>query len=286
MKNEIRALLQDPRVEEHMLRPEGPVERCFKAITAPSDQVFQGEATFAEEDFNFQRPLKRSITRSGSEEAKVFLEELNEEGAISKLVKYLNSFTPKVIQGCADISSESTKNIFAELRRELKKQGKNLTIFIEDFTAFTGIDAELITVLAAPHGGENEDLCRVTSIIGITDAYYSQFRGNFLNRVDYQINVTEAAYGTSEFLIEMTARYLNAIYCSPLRIEEWFKSEGAALEKLPLSDFYPSYEWDTTLINGKKVTLYPFNNNSIVRLYNALYDPMNVARSHDNTGAK
>jgi hypothetical protein len=194
----------------------------------------------------------------------------------------LNSFTPKVIQDCAEISSEGTREIFLQLRRELKKQNKNLTIFIEDFTAFTGLDAELITVLASEHGGENSDLCRVTSIIGITDQYYKQFRGNFTDRVQYQVFVNPGSYGSSDFLIEMTARYLNAIYCEPHQIEEWF-ANGAKETELPNSGFTPGYPWDTATVAGKELTLYPFNKKAIQSLYKGLSEDGNTSRGYEKT---
>lgn len=282
VRRDIAAFLSDPRVEQHMLRVGGPVDRCFNAITAPSDQVFKGESTFSEEDFNLPREMKRAIKNSGSDEAENILGEISDEDYVSKLVKYLNSFTPKVIQGCADISSEGTKEVFLQLRRELKKQGKNLTIFIEDFTAFTGLDAELITVLAAEHGGENSDLCRVTSVIGITDQYYKQFRGNFTDRVQYQVFVNASSYGSPEFLVEMTARYLNAIYCEPKKIEEWF-ANGAQAKALPSSDFKPEFPWDSTRVEGKELTLYPFNKKSILGLYDALSEDGNTSRGYEKT---
>ena len=282
VRRDIAAFLADPRVEQHMLRIGGPIDRCFNAITAPSDQVFKGESTFSEEDFSLPRDMKRAIKNSGSDEAENILGEISDADYVSKLVKYLNSFTSKVIQNCADISSEGTKEVFLQLRRELKKQGKNLTIFIEDFTAFTGLDTELITVLAAEHGGENSDLCRVTSIIGITDQYYKQFRGNFTDRVQYQVFVNAGSYGSPEFLIEMTARYLNAIYCDPKKIEEWF-AQGALEKELPCSGFAPEYPWDTTTIAGNELTLYPFNKKSVLALYEALSEDGNSSRGYEKT---
>lgn len=282
VRRDIAAFLSDPRVEQHMLRVGGPVDRCFNAITAPSDQVFKGESTFSEEDFKLPRDMKRAIKNSGSDEAENILGEISDDDYVIKLVRYLNSFTPKVIQGCADISSEGTKEVFLQLRRELKKQGKNLTIFIEDFTAFTGLDSELITVLAAEHGGENSDLCRVTSVIGITDQYYKQFRGNFTDRVQYQVFVNSSSYGSQEFLTEMTARYLNAIYCDPKKIEEWF-SNGAQAKELPVSGFKPDYPWDTTVVDGKELTLYPFNKKAIWALYQGLSEDGNTSKGYEKT---
>ena len=48
----------------------------------------------------------------------------------------------------------------------------------------------------------------------ITDGYYDSFRDNFKDRVTKQIKVTEQSFGDDEFLLELAARYLNAIYCS------------------------------------------------------------------------
>lgn len=269
VRRDIVAFLSDSRVEQHMLRPGGPVDRCFTLLTAPTDKVLHREPAFAEDDFNLSKEAKRGIKKSGSEEAQSILDEIAEDIYVRKLVKYLNGFTPAVIQGCAEISSEGTKEIFLQLRRELKRQGKNLTIFIEDFTAFTGMDSELITVLASEHGGENSDLCRVTSIIGITERYYKNFVGNFTDRVQYQVFVNSDSFGTQDFLVEMTARYLNAIYCDPKHIEDWYNN-GAVSSLLPISGFSPNYPWDSIDIAGKSFTLYPLNKKAIVSLYNGL----------------
>lgn len=266
----IADFLYDPRVRMHLLREDGAIDRCYKAITSPSDSVFGGEAIFNIADFKLSRAQMRELANSGAKESQDFAEEIYESPEdISRFVQYLNQFTPKVIQSCAEISSESTREVFLQLRRSLKEQGKGLTIFIEDFTAFTGIDAELITVLASEHGGENKDLCRVTSIIGITDAYYGQFKDNFTDRVQFQINVTENAYGTEEFIVEMAARYLNAIYCDPAVINEWFLA-GADFRKLPCSGIRPAYSWETVTINQSDLTLYPFTISSLIVLYNNL----------------
>lgn len=282
VRRELVAFLSDERVKQQMFRRGGPIDRCYTAITAPSSEVFHGESTFSEDDFKLSHAIKREIKNSGSSEAETFLEELDDEDAVEKLVRYLNKFTPNIIQGCADISSEGTKEVFLQLRRELKKQGKNLTIFIEDFTAFTGLDSELITVLASEHGGVNSDLCRVTSVIGITDQYYKQFRGNFTDRVQYQVFVNAGCYGSSEFLVEMTARYLNAIYCDPQRIKEWF-DHGAFTNALPASGFAPQYPWDTATIAGQELTLYPFNKKSINELYERLREDNNASRGYERT---
>ena len=266
---DIASYLADSRVSEHLLREGGAISKCYNVITAPSNQILQDATIFTEEDFNVSKII-RAVMKQGDPQASLMASSLKgDDFEITKLINYLNSFTREVIQRCADISSENAETIFAQLRRDLKKQGKNLTIFIEDFTGFTGIDQELITALSYEHGGDYKDLCRVTSVIGITNDYYYAFRGNFKDRVTHQIEVTDRSYGTDEFIIQMAGRYLNAIYSNPAELRSWYES-GADSSDLPISDFAPPCVWETTTIEGKQVTLYPFNRHSLLALYEAL----------------
>ncbi len=266
---DIASFLSDSRVSEHLLREGGAISRCYNIITAPSNQVLKTTSIFDEEDVNVSKIL-RAVIKQGDPQASDFASTLKgDEDEIIKLVNYLNRFTREVVQRCADISSESTKTVFEQLRKDLKKQGKNLTLFIEDFTGFTGIDSELITVLSTEHGGDYEDLCRVTAIIGITNDYYDQFRDNFTDRVTHQISVTDRSYGTDDFIIQMAGRYLNAIYCSVDELRRW-NSSGAKLENLPISTFTPPCKWESITVAEKEMTLYPFNKRALLSLYESL----------------
>jgi hypothetical protein len=265
----IAQYLSDGRVQDFLMREDGAISRCYRVITAPSNQVLKEERIFTEEDFGSKEAQKvnRTVIKDGNPDSQDFVQTIyGNDDEVMRLVNYLNQFTNNVVQHCADISSESTKSVFEKMRKDLKKQRKNLTIFIEDFTSFTGIDSELITALSSPHTGEYDYLCRVTAIIGITDGYYDQFKDNFKERVTYQINVNERSYGTSDFLVHMTAKYLNAIYCDPEQIHTWNQS-GASLKDLPISDFKTPCEWESVEINGQKYTLYPFNRKAIKILY-------------------
>lgn len=266
---DIASYLSDSRVRGHLLREGGAITRCYNVITAPSNQVLKESTIFTEDDFSVSKII-RAVIKQGDPQAADFASTLKgDDYEIVRLANYLNRFTRDVVQRCADISSESTKTVFTQMRRDLKKQGKNLTLFIEDFTGFTGIDSELLTVLSTEHGGNYSDLCRVTAVIGITDAYYDQFRDNFTDRVTHQISVTDRSYGTDDFLVQMAGRYLNAIYCDPDLLRQWNES-GADIATLPISQYKTPCKWETTDIEGKEVTLYPFNRRALVRLYESL----------------
>lgn len=265
----IASFLSDSRIKERLLAEGGPISRCYQVITSPSDQVLKDSTIFTVADFDDKKVIK-SVYRKGDPKASDYANTLlHDSDEITLLVNYLNRFTREVVQRCADVSSESTKTMFEQLRRDLKKQNKNLTLFIEDFTGFTGIDSELITVLSTEHGGDYADLCRVTALVGITNAYYDQFRDNFTDRVTHQISVTDRSYGTDEFLVQLTGRYLNAIYTDPKVLREWYKP-GQELTEVPVSNFMAPCRWETTTIDGREVTLYPFNRKAIRGLYDQL----------------
>ena len=272
---DIAAFLLDTRVQNYMMRPDGPVDRCYQKITAGATSVVSEdtEKVFTEEDFVFPGDVARSIKKESAEEVKnYYLYELGkgeEKKKITQLVSYLNHFTSGVIQNCANITSENARDLFVNLRKSLHEEGKNLTIFIEDFTSFSIVESELITALSVENGGNYSDLCRVTSVIGITDGYYGDFRDNFKTRVTKQIRVTEQSFGGEEFLLEMAARYLNAIYCKTESVREWYKGNAVG-DTLPDSGFTPGYEWDSVEIGGKSYTLYPFNHKSLLTFYNRL----------------
>lgn len=266
---DIASYLSDSRVKEHLLREGGAISRCYTVITAPSNQVLKTTEVFTDEDFDV-RKIITAVIKQGDPQASDFASTIkSDKDEIHKLVNYLNRFTSEVVKRCADISSESTKAVFEQLRKDLKKQGKNLTLFIEDFTGFTGIDSELITVLSTEHGGDYADLCRVTSIIGITNDYYDQFRDNFTDRVTHQISVTDDSFGTPEFLTQMAGRYINSIYCDPSALRSW-NNQGADFESLPINNFVAPCEWDTVKIGSKETTIYPFNKTALLALYESL----------------
>lgn len=270
----IAAFLYDLRVQEYLMRPEGPIDRCYQMINAGAKTIVtdETETIFTVDDFKLPRAVERAIKTDSAEEVRSFyLYELKDEdeSAIAKLVAYLNHFTSGVMQSCANITSENARDLFVNLRKSLYREGKNLTIFIEDFTSFSIVESELITALSVENGGKYSDLCRVTSVIGITDGYYDSFRDNFKDRVTKQIKVTEQSYGGEDFLLEMAARYINAIYSSPESVKDWYKGSAVG-DTMPTAEFVPDFVWDKVEIGDQSYTLYPFNRHSLLSLYDKL----------------
>jgi len=102
---------------------------------------------------------------------------------------YSNGMVEAVIQQCTGILPGDFEQIFIEVRRELKRQQKDLILLIEDITAFTGIDQGLLNALVVSHTGENADrqMCKLVSLVGTTSEYYEKFRSNYRDRVTQYI---------------------------------------------------------------------------------------------------
>ena len=68
-----------------------------------------------------------------------------------------------------------------------------MALFIEDITAFTGLDTGLIEALVAEHRGEQQaSLCRLLSVVGITDGYYTdKFPDNIKDRVTHRFGLND-----------------------------------------------------------------------------------------------
>ncbi|MGI6647905.1 MAG: hypothetical protein ACOX5W_02295 [Bacillota bacterium] len=262
--------LLDDTIRNYLMREEGPITRFYELIARPHGSAQGIEATFKPEDFTSMRSIMADVQRNGNNETRRVFAEVKELKGAEKLSTYLNRFAHAVIQTCANIAQGDAEEMFRQLRLDLKREGKALTVLIEDMTTFTGIDSELIKILSVQHGGEYKDLCRVTSVIGITDAYYeAHFMGNFQNRVTHQISVDSNAFGSEETLAQMAARYINAAYMTRQEVIDWYK-QGAEAAQLPYRTWEPDFGWETVDVAGQAFSLFPFTKRALSDLFSRL----------------
>ncbi|WP_139490106.1 hypothetical protein [Brevibacillus dissolubilis] len=269
-RRRLASFLRDDDVKKILMEDDGPISRFYELLAKPHGVKQQVEAAFRAEDFMGMRKIMNTIQRNGSQDAKLIIARVLKENEAEKLATYLNRFSHAVIQQCANMAQGDVGEMIRQLRLDLKREGKALTVLIEDMTTFTGLDAELIKVLSVPHEGEYQDLCRVTSVIGLTNAYYdTYFRDNFQNRVTHQINVDGNIFGDADTLGEMAARYINATYMTKQEAKEW-NERGAEQELLPYRTWEPDFEWESERIADREFSLFPFNRRSLLNLFNRL----------------
>lgn len=289
----ISTFLLDQTVREHFKRPDGPIERVVKYLQEGrgirSDEV----PGFKPEELVLDPQQRGKISHEGYRNVQEVADDISRDNSKQRdqLTRYLNFLlTNYAISRTANLTSSDLREMFNELRRHLQQQKQNLALFIEDITAFTGIDAGLIDVLITQHtGGANRAFCRLTSVIGITDAYFTDnLPDNVRERITHQLTLNaKAGVDESDMLrdgntiVEFAARYLNAIRLDEEDLERWEK-RGAIETSLPNACIscrfrepcHNAFGYANISIEvgdtQAQVGLYPFNSTALVRMYRNL----------------
>ena len=272
-QRKIAAFLKDDRIKDYLLRPKGPLERIYSKIDERETIVdLDVKAEFYPEDFYIDSELYQKIDQYGDLSAKRLTKKLYSDVSREKearaLSKYLNGFVEEVIQHTTNIEPGDIEQIFTNIRHQLFTQNKNLTIFIEDITSFTGVDKSLLNALLRENEGEDEkeEICRISSIIGSTTSFIQdKFLDNHKDRVSTYIYIPDNQFDQKQ-LFEFVGRYVNAMSLTKERLKEWVLA-GAHPEDYPVHECIEGKNWDYIISDDHKLPLYPFSKNAIVNLY-------------------
>lgn len=275
MKRKVVAFLNNEIVHDFLLRKKGPIERMYSKIAEHSTVDRDTIAQFEKEDFLVSQDLYESIQRAGADRKaeRLALELLSDEkGATTakKLADYLNQFRNDVIQRCAGIEPGDFKQIFLDIRKELFRLDKKLTLFIEDVTSFTGVDTALLDALIEEHTGKRDggSLCRISSVVGTTNNYLQHnFKDNHKDRITKYVYIPSDVLD-EDGLYEFVARYVNTMSLNEDIISDWVNGH-ANPEDYPIHDVVEGKNWEYINVgHEKKINIYPFTKNSILYFYN------------------
>lgn len=276
-RKRIAPLLNNELFKGRMMADDGPIERIYTKV-AENTSVDNRDiiAEFSASDFNVDIGFVDQVVRDGGDKKAIkLLEKINIEPEVAdSIAKYLNSKVEIVIQSCAGLEPGDFEQVFKEIRKELKKQGRSLTLLIEDITAFTGVNEALLNVLTTWHTGdyEQEGMCRISSIIGTTSEYFkSNFRDNYKDRVTQFVVIPDDVFGANENdLFEFVGRYLNAMSLPKNIVDTWAASDASG-ETLPVHNVVEGEGWDTVdTIEGNTLNLFPFSRHAITYLYDTV----------------
>lgn len=271
-KKQLVALLNNDKFKNRMMAIAGPIDRIYQKVAGTDSGLIAGvDALFEENDFTldieFNQELKETADRHAVRLADRLIPDEYNDSLIKPVTKFMNSFVDIVVRSCAGIEEGDFLSIFREIRQELYRQNKNLILLIEDITAFTGINQDLLNALIIDHTGLNEadKLCRLISVVATTTQYYAEFRDNYRDRITSQITIEDEAIGANaKDVVAFCARYLNALSLSGETIQEWC-NDGAKGEDYPIHA--ADFDWESFNLNGKRINLYPFTQKAIENLY-------------------
>lgn len=290
LERNVENFLLDISIRKKLKEENGPIDRIKEFLKDGRETRYSVKQApgFELEDFNFSHKEMNEIR--GYKEARSLAEDLGYKSSHRvEFARYLNQILAKyAISHATLLSSTDLKESFGEVREKLREQGRSLALFIEDITSFTGLDRGIIDVLITPHTGEvGEKYCRLTSIIGITDGYYTdQFPDNVKERISHLVLLNSETSRNESTLLKnpnklaaFAGRYLNAIRVSSEELEKWSK-EGAPLTEIPNKcDSCPHRDtchqaFGTVKFENNGVTqeigLYPYNNQALVTMYDQI----------------
>lgn len=263
------AFLNNETIHDHMMGPGGPIERIYSKVAENSLLDLDTIAQFKPEDFLVSVDLYDDIQQAGADPkadrmARVLMANDAMEDA-KKISDYLNQFVSVVIQRCAGIEPGDFEQVFMDIRKELYQLGKNLTLFIEDITSFTGVDNALLNALMEEHN--DRDICRLSSIVGGTNAYINDcFRQNHRDRVTQYVYIPDDVFDENG-IFEFVGRYVNAMSLPVDVISQWVNAKALPGE-YPVHEVVEGKDWEyVELPYRKRLCLYPFTKNSIRYLY-------------------
>lgn len=288
----IDQFLLDPTVRNFLMADGGPIERIAAFLTSGRQAgKGGGRPEFLADDFVMSAEIQRDVQQQGRSDARSLVEALDLKPELREdLASYLSRLIDYAISRTMALSADDLRQTFNDLRRELRRRKKGLTLFIEDITAFTGIDLGLLDVLVTQHTGEsNRDFCRMTSVLGITDSYFSdRFPDNLKERVTHYLTLNsgpadqfEASFiHDAAAAADLAARYLNAMRVGRSEIKLWF-DDGARTEYLPnpcencihreaCHAAFASVNIAPLDASPIEVGLYPFNKQMIWNVYQRL----------------
>lgn len=273
-RKRLTAFLYNEVVQSHLMSPGGPLERIYSKVAENSVVDRDTIAQFLPEDFLVTADLYEDIHRAGADPkaekmARDFMASDSGFEDAKIIADYLNQFVNDVIQRCAGIEPGDFRDIFQDIRRELFRIGKKLTLFIEDVTSFTGVDDALLDALIVEHAGMNagENLCRISSIVGTTSNYLqNNFRDNHKDRITQYIYIPSDVFD-EDGIFEFVGRYLNAMSLPEATITEWEMHHAAASE-YPVHEIKEGNNWEFVPAGfGKELCLYPFTKHCIRYIY-------------------
>lgn len=274
-RKRLEAFLNNEMVRNFLMSENGPIERIYSKIAEHTLVDRDTIAEFKAEDFEITTELQEMIRSTGADaNAEKMVRQLmaDESGKqeTKKIADYLNQFVNRVIQRCAGIEPGDFKQVFQDVRHELYRLGKNLTLFIEDVTSFTGVDGALLDVLMEEHTGvqNGESICRISSIVGTTGNYLQHnFKDNHKDRITKYIYIPSDAFDELG-LYEFVGKYLNVMSLPEEKIKRWLNN-NAEPDEYPVHEITDGMDWEYMDCEyEKKLCLFPFTKRSILCLYN------------------
>lgn len=205
-----------------LCRSGGVIDQRIKLLTQESaGYERESPPQFAAADLQVDSAFSRPNQNSGDVVDLIY--ELQDSPKLRQdAADILNDALRDAILEMTGLSGGNLRDIFDRIRTDLQASGQTLALFIEDVTAMSELDAEVVNAVEPQ---DRLDLCPLIAILGLTDIGLKRLgnlRANQLQRASLIVGVGDAVVREwledREALAHFAARYLNAVRLNETQI--------------------------------------------------------------------
>lgn len=130
---------------------------------------------------------------------------------VAQVVEFFNVVLRDALNEMSGLSGSKLRDVFDQIRLDLKKDGLTLALFVEDVSVMSSLDKELFHAVEPQ---SRADLCPLVAVLGMTEAARKRLADNEKQRITQLITIGNNSLGWESDPAEVarfTARYLNAV---------------------------------------------------------------------------
>ncbi|BDG08613.1 protein DpdH [Anaeromyxobacter paludicola] len=231
------ALVRDQALRAVLIsRDDGVVTRVARHVLGQRERAGDDdELRWKPDDFLF---TAAQAERSGGDARELSYLLRDDERLRGIAATLVNRSQPQALRQLLRFKSGDMKAALTEIRQELLVRGKELVLLIEDLSITEGLDAELVEALQIRTIDSGTTLCRLRSIVGVTNDDYARMRENIAEGRTHRtvffnmpVGGNEGRGVTRRDLDAFASRYLNASRYAKAELESW--SASASGGELP-----------------------------------------------------
>lgn len=202
-----------------LCRDGGVIDRTIRQLTEQSDVVDRLTLpSFAASEFDIPVGLQADNTRA----VEALIEEFEFTPELrAQAGQYFDIALRPAIKEMSGLAGARLRDVFAGIRRDLKAQGRELAVFIEDVSVMAALDED---ILNAVEPDPREEFCRLVAVVGMTEAKLKTLRDNQQSRVTDFLSlggeVLAAWRDDPASVARFAGRYLNVVRLDAAGVRE------------------------------------------------------------------
>ncbi|MDB4458729.1 hypothetical protein N9068_01600 [bacterium] len=257
-----------------LCKDDAVVEKTINLLVESSEvQDREDSPKFEAKDLSVKDRFR--TPRKNSQEVLHLIDELDESPSLRELAaEHMNDALKNAIVDMVGLSGANLRKVFDSVREDLASEGKQLALFIEDVSAMSELDVEIVNALEPQ---DRTDLCPLTAVLGMTHTGYAKLRDNQKQRIEFVFRVdgetTESWSEDKETLARFTARYLNSIRLKEdevRKIADDRRASNGDVSKSKCTECPAKEHCHSTFgsvdIEGTEIGLYPFSRETAPRV--------------------